>query len=369
MVRILSDAAVADCLDLDDLLGVVREAFGKQGRGEVERPDRPHFPVGTGLDCSDSGGSDHDTDTADSTDTAADSNHTPDATDTATPDEPCGTGLVMPAYVHGAEHYATKLVGVHEGNAERGLPTVNAQIALTEAATGLPAAYLAGTRITNARTGCVGGLAAAELAVPSAGADDNAGLTLALLGAGTQARWQARAIAAATDLASVRIYSPSDSRRECAADLRAELGLPDDAVRAVDSPEEAVSGADVVVTATTATEPVFPGAALDPGTLVVAVGAYTAEMRELDAETFARAGRVFADVPAEVAEIGDALGADVAEDELIPFSDVLEGRAGRESDDEIVIVESVGTAVLDAATAEHVFERATEAGVGEEVSL
>ncbi|USZ69540.1 ornithine cyclodeaminase family protein [Halorussus salilacus] len=324
MVRVLSDSAVADCLALDDLLPVVREAFVRQGRGEVERPDRPHFPVGAGLDGPD----------------------------------PAGTGLVMAAYVHGAAHYATKLVGVHEGNAERGLPTVNAQIALTEADTGLPAAYLAGTRITNARTGCIGGLAAAELAAGP--------VTLGLLGAGTQARWQARAVAAATDLDSIRVFSPSDSKRECAADLRAELGV---AASAVDSPEDAVSGANVVVTATTSTEPVFPGSALDPGTLVVAVGAYTAEMRELDHTTFDRASRVFADVPEEVAEIGDLLGAEVDADELVSLSSVLEGDAGRSSAEEILIVESVGSAVLDAAAAEHVFERAEERGIGTEVSL
>jgi alanine dehydrogenase len=324
MVRVLSDSAVAECLSLSELLPVVREAFVRQGRGEVERPERPHFPVGAGLDGSD----------------------------------PDGTGLVMPAYVHGADYYATKLVGVHEGNADRGLPTVNAQIALTAADTGLPAGYLAGTRITNARTGCIGGLAAADLATGP--------IALALLGAGTQARWQARAIAAASDLTSIRVYSPSDSKRECADDLREELGVP---AEAVDSPADAVAGANVVVTATTATEPVFPGAALDPGTLVVAVGAYDAEMRELDAETFDRASRLFADVPAEVAEIGDALEAGLDAADFALLSAVFEGEAGRERDDEIDVVESVGTAVLDAAPAEHVFDAAERRDVGTGVPL
>ena len=323
MVRVLSDAAVAECLSLADLLPVVREAFEKQCRGDVERPERPHFPVGAGLDGP----------------------------------EPNGTGLVMPAYLHGARYYATKLVGVFEGNTERGLPTVNAQIALTDAETGLPAAYLAGTRITNARTGCIGGLAAAELAVDGP-------VTLGLLGAGTQARWQARAIAAAADLDAVRVYSPSDSREACAADLRDE-GLP---TEAVDSPADAVAGATVVVTATTSTEPVFSGADLEAGALVVAVGAYTAEMRELDATTFDRADRVFADVPEEVAAVGDVLDADVAADDLLAFSSALAGDLGRERD-EILVVESVGSAVLDAAAAEHVFDRAKEKGVGESVEL
>jgi alanine dehydrogenase len=327
MVRVLSDDDVADVLDLGDLLPVVAEAFQKQGAGEIERPERPQFPVGTGLAPED-------------------------------PDAPLGTGLVMPAYLHGDDHYATKLVGVHEGNADRGLPTVNAGIALTQAGTGLPAAYMAGTRITNARTGCIGGLAARELGTGP--------VSLGLLGAGTQARWQARAVAAAADLRSVRVYSPSDSRDQCAADLREERGVD---AEAVDSPTAAVEGANVVVTATTATDPVFPGEALAPGALVVAVGAYTAEMQELDTTTFERAARAFADVPEEVAETGDALDAGLDADDLVPFSAVITDGAGRESDHEILVVESVGTAVLDAAAAGHVLEAAEEEGVGTEVEL
>jgi alanine dehydrogenase len=324
MVRILSDADVASLLDIASLLPVVRDAFVKQGRGEVERPARPHFPVGAGL----------------------------------TGDDPLGTGLVMPAYVHGADHYATKLVAVHEGNANRGRPTVNAQIALTDAETGEPAAFVAGTRITNARTGCIGGLAAAELA--------QSPVELALVGAGTQARWQARCIAEATEFESVQVYSPSDSKRECAAELESELDIP---TRAVESPRDAVSNANVVVTATTATSPVFPGDALEPGTLVVAVGAYTAEMRELDRATFERADEVLADVPDEVAEIGDLRATDFAEDDLVPLSDVFDGRAGRDAESEIIVVESVGSAVLDAAASEHVLERAETTGDGRDVEL
>ncbi len=324
MVRILSDADVTNVLDVNSLLPVVREAFVKQGRGEVERPARPHFPVGAGL----------------------------------VNDEPRGIGLVMPAYIHGNDYYATKLVGVHEENAERGLPTVNAQIALTDAETGRPAAFLAGTKITNARTGCIGGVAAAELA--------SSHVTLGLVGAGTQARWQARCLAAATDLESIRVYSPSDSKYDCADDLESELDIP---AKAVESPDDAVSGANVVVTATTATEPVFSGTALDAGTVVIAVGAYTAEMRELDRTTFERAESVFADVPEEVAEIGDLRATDLAEDDLVPLSNVFDGRAGRKSDSAILVVESVGTAVLDAAASEHIFDQASETGAGEEVEL
>ncbi|WP_255169819.1 ornithine cyclodeaminase family protein [Natrononativus amylolyticus] len=325
MVRILSEDDVASVLDLEELLSVVAEAFEKQGEGAVERPERPHYPVGIGRDESD-------------------------------PERPLGTGLCMPAYVHGAAYAVTKLAAVFEGNEARGLPTVNAQIALTDADCGLPVGYLAGTLITNARTGCIGGLAARELAATGP-------VRLAVFGAGTQARWQTRAVAAATPLESVRVYSPSDSRERCASELDAELEAP---VTAVSSPTAALEEATVVVTATTSTEPVFSGAALEPGTLVIAVGAYTPAMRELDAETVERAACVFADVPSEALETGDLREQAV---DPIPFAAALSGEAGRRSDEEILVLSSVGSAVLDAAAAAFLFDRARSAGVGTEVSL
>ena len=322
-MRVLSDDDVAAVLDLGALLPVVEAAFRKQGRGEVERPERPHFPVGSGLDGA----------------------------------EPLGTGLTMPAYLHGDDYYATKLASVHERNPERGLPTVRAQVAVTDARTGEPMAMLAGTRITNARTGCIGGLAAKYLA-PGEGA-----VKLGIIGAGTQARWQARAIDAARGVESVRTSSPSESRERCAADLRAE-GLD---AEAVETAADAVADADVVVTATTATNPVFDGEALSPGTLVVAVGAYTAAMRELDDTTVKRAAQLFADVPEEAAETGGFPDHDSGA--LTPLSAVFEGEAGRESDSEILVVASVGSAVLDAATAASLFERSQADGVGTDVEL
>jgi alanine dehydrogenase len=310
-MRVISDSDVAACLSLPDLLPVVAEALRKGAAGEVERPPRPHFPVGDGA----------------------------------------GTALVMPAYLHGARHYATKLVSVHENNDPR--PTVQAQVVLTEAATGSPVALMGGRTLTNARTACIGGLAVRTFA-PDA-------RRLAVVGAGTQARWQTRAVAAVADLDAVTVYSPSDSRERCAADLDADL---DAAVRPADSPRDCVADADVVVTATTATEPVFPGEALGDDALVVAVGAYTPEMRELDATTLDRAVAVLADVPEEAAETGDLAG--IRPGRIAEFGDVVDRETTHEG---VVVVKSVGSAVLDAASAEHVYERAVRDDVGTALSL
>ncbi|GGL60803.1 ornithine cyclodeaminase family protein [Halocalculus aciditolerans] len=320
MVRVLSDADVAAVLSLSDLLPVVEDAVRAQDAGRVERPPRPHFPVGT-----DANGSD-----------------------------PAGTALTMPAYVHGRDVYATKLASVHPENPERGRDTVNAQIAVTDAETGEPLAYLAGNRITNARTGCVGALAVRSLTEGS--------VTLGLIGAGAQARWQARAADAAVDLDAVRVYSPSVSRERCAADLRDDL---DCSVTAVDTPETAVRDADAVVTATTATEPVVAHDALPDDVLVVAVGAYTSEMQELDPATLRAAAGVWADVPEEVAETGDALAADLDAADLRPLTDALDHPVR----DGVRVALSVGSAVFDAATAERVYRDATERGIGDETTL
>ena len=319
MVLVCPETAVDDLLDLPALIPVVEDGLVRQARGEAERPDRPHFPVGAGLDGP----------------------------------EPLGMGIAMPAYVHGDEQFATKLVGVHEANPDRGLPTVNAVVVLTDARTGLPEALLAGNALTNARTACIGALAVRAFA-PDA-------RRLAVLGAGAQARWQTRAIATVADLEEVRVYSPN-TREACAADLR-EAGLP---AEAVDSPRAAVEGADAVVTATTATEPVFPADALGPDALVVAVGAYTAEMQELEPTVLKRA-TVVADVPEEVAETGDLLATDLGAADLLSLGAVLAG--DRDAPAAPVVVESVGSAVLDAAAGAFVYERARKRGVGTDIAL
>ena len=352
-MRVLSETDVQQLVSLADILPVVQRALIAQGRGAVERPERPHFPVGIGL-------SDEQTDT--------DDGGSGDARGT----EQTGTGLAMPAYIHGDRTYATKLVGVHPGNVTRDLPTVQAQLVVTRAATGQPVLLAAAERLTNARTGAIGGLAAGAL-----GPEEP---TVGVIGAGTQARWQTRAIAATAGTARVRCYSPTPaSRTACAADLRRE-GID---ARAVESAARAVADADVVVTATTASEPVVAGDAFETGTLVIAVGAYSADTQELDRTTFDRAEQVYADVPEEVAAIGDVVNTGVDPARLQPLSTVFDGegppvgdRSGDDGqtrdDDGLRIVESVGSAVFDAAVGELLVDRIeneSDDGVGTSVEL
>ncbi|MFB6114493.1 MAG: ornithine cyclodeaminase family protein [Halodesulfurarchaeum sp.] len=328
MVRILSSDEVRSLIDLEDVLDAVEETFAKQRAGDVERPERPHYPVGKGLDAED-------------------------------PDTPMGTALVMPAYVHGSEHFATKLVSVHDGNPSRGLSTVNAQITVNDASTGLPVAYMDGTFITSARTGSIGGLTARTFT--------EGPVTVGVIGAGTQARWQLRAIAAATEIDRIHWFDIDESvLAEGIDELEGDIDAP---IEAVDRADAAASDVDILVTATTSPEPVFDGEALTPGTVVVGIGAYTPEMQEIGSTTFERANVVYADVPTEVATIGDVTGAGQEVTDLVPFSDALAGKSGRSDGTDIIVVESVGSAVMDAVTANYVFERARADDVGTDVTL
>lgn len=263
----------------------------------------------------------------------------------------------MPAYIHGDDHYATKLVGVHEGNEARGPRRSTPRSCSRTPGPGSRSRSWPGPVYTNARAACIGALAVCDLA-PDA-------RTLGVVGADARGYWQSRAISTVADLETVLVYSPSESKYECAEALD-EVGVP---ATAVESVADAVSPADVVVTAATSTEPVFPAEALQPGTLVVAAGAYTAGLQEIEAAVFDHAARVFADVSEEVATIGDLDATALGEDDLVPLGAVIEGRIGRESPDDVVVVESVGTAVLDAEASGYVYRAARDADVGEDISL
>jgi alanine dehydrogenase len=92
-------------------------------------------------------------------------------------------------------------------------------------------------------------------------------------------------------------------------------------------------------------------------------------MQELEPAVLDRAARVFADVPAEVAAVGDLTATDLDESDLVPFAAVLSGEADRRRDDGMLVVESVGSAVMDVAAATEVYQTARERGAGSDQPL
>lgn len=195
--------------------------------------------------------------------------------------------------------------------------------------------------------------------------------TLAVIGSGRLARWAAEAVCAVRPIRELRVWSPTPAHRmECAEHLQRRLGASIE-VRAVESNEAAIRGAEIVTTATKSLEPVMKGEWLAPGCTVLS---NTPE--EVDQESFLRGSIVtvyndgiLSHVPpyhslVELVESGKLREADFSTE----LSDIVAGKIpGRTRPDEIFIGLNPAFGILDAATAEFVYRRAKAMGVGTEL--
>ena len=246
---------------------------------------------------------------------------------------------LMPAYTGSA--LGAKLVAFYPRNTE--VPTHHATILLFEPGTGEPLVTMDGRLITEVRTAAVSAVATDRLAKHDAS-------VLALIGSGVQARSHLEALRLVRDFREVRVWSPRHARA-----FAEEHG-----VVAAASAEEAVRGADVVVTATTSQTPVLFGEWLLPGAHVNAVGAARPDWRELDDGVLSRA-RVYVDSrEAAMKESGDVIAAGEVVAEI---GEVAAGTGpGRRSAEEVTLFKSLGLAVEDMATAELVYRKALSGG-------
>ena len=276
---------------------------------------------------------------------------------------PDGSGLLglMPAYLGEPRSFGLKVVSVMPGNRGTGYESHQGVVLLFGVLHGEPLAILDASAITAIRT------AAASAAATDALARRDAG-DLALLGCGTQARTHLAAMAAVRRLRRVRVWSRTRANalvfaREASATTGLEIEVKETA-------EEAVHGADLVCTVTSAREPVLHGAWLAPGTHVNAAGACFATHRELDSAAVRRA-RFFTDCREScLVESGDfriALneGAIAAEHLLGEVGEVFEGTLlGRLSSEDVTVYESLGIAVEDLASAHAIHQRALATAKG-----
>jgi ornithine cyclodeaminase/alanine dehydrogenase-like protein (mu-crystallin family) len=242
---------------------------------------------------------------------------------------------LMPAYTGSA--LGAKLVAFYPRNTS--VPTHHATILLFEPETGEPLVTMDGRLITEVRTAAVSAVATNHLARAAAS-------VLAIIGSGMQARSHLEALRLVREFREVRVWSP---RR--AAAFAEEHGID-----AAASAEEAVRGADVVVTATTSPTPVLSGEWLSPGAHINAVGAPRPDWRELDDEVLRRA-KVYVDSrEAAMKESGDVIA---AREVLAEIGEVISGaEQGRRSAEEVTLFKSLGLAVEDVATAELVYRNA-----------
>jgi len=280
---------------------------------------------------------------------------------TRLPLEADGLALIMPCSSPEKGAASLKWLSFCPSNPSRGIPVIHALVILADAATGAPLGVLEGSALTALRTGAASGAATDVLARPEAS-------TAAIFGAGIQARAQLAAVFAVREIRRARVF---DVRPAAALDFSAEMtaSLGIEVFTAI-TPSEALAGADVVCTATTATEPVFADGDIAPGTHINAVGVFDRLYAEIPPKTVARS-RVFVDHPeAALEEAGDLLrpvaAGLIGHDHFrVELGDVLSGRAaGRTGPDEITLFKSVGSAAQDLYAAAQAVANARRLGLG-----
>ncbi len=276
--------------------------------------------------------------------------------------------LFMPAYLadEEGEALAVKAVTLFPENYQMDLPLIHAAVLLFAANTGRPEALLEGSVLTAIRTGAASGAATDLLARPDS-------QTVAIFGAGVQARTQLEAVCTVRRVRTVWVFDPNQEKAErFKEEMAGKRPIPID-IRVAQDPGQAVSEADIICTATTSRTPVFEDRFLKMGVHINAIGSYTPEMQEVPAETVQRACLVVDSRAAALAEAGDILqpmqeGKIDAKHIHAELGEVVLGwQVGRTDESRITLFKSVGLAVQDAAAARLAFQNARRVGIGQEV--
>lgn len=320
-VRILSGPQIREALTMRQAIDAMRSAYGQVSAGQADMPQR------------------------------------------ALVESKAGSTLVMPAYLSGSDDLAIKIVSVYPDNPAHGMPLIFGLVTVLDATTGAPLAVMDASVLTALRTGAASGLATEILANPDAD-------SVALFGAGTQARTQLEAVCTARDVHQVRVYDASREQAEALVDeMKGSDPIPSD-VQAAASPREAIAGASIVATATTSESPVFDGNDLAPGTHINGVGSWQPSMQEIDELTIARAKIVVDHREAAWIEAGDLIiprNKGLIDESHIhaELGEIVNGdRPGRESPDEITFFKSVGVGAQDAAVSAAILRAAEEKNIG-----
>jgi alanine dehydrogenase len=227
-------------------------------------------------------------------------------------------------------------------------------------------AMIEADRLGQMRTGAASGVATKYLSR----ADAN---TVGIFGTGWQAESQLMAVCAVRQIKSIKVYGRNAERREAFA--RKMTSLLRVEVTPAGSPEEAARGQSIVITATSAREPVLKGEWIEPGTHLNIVGSNFLSKAEVDVETIKRASIIAVDsIEQSRIEAGDLMPAIergvITWESMTELGRIVAGREpGRTSEDQITLFKSNGIALEDISTALRVYHLARERGVGEEIDL
>jgi len=322
----LSEQEVQSLLDIDELVGALEQAHIQYSTGKAVMPVRLVVPL----------------------------------------PQIQGRITSMPGFLTEDKALGMKVVTYFQDNPKNSLPAILATIMLFSAETGKIIATMDGSYITAIRTACASALATKALANPQT-------RVLGILGAGVQARSHIQTLTRVRKLEKIKLYSPSGiSAAAVKKEMESEVEC---AVDVTGSAEETVRDADLVVTATTAKEPILKSAWLKPGVHINAVGSHRPDFREIDGPTLARAKIIVDSRDAIMAECGDILLAlkekSIAENAIhAEIGEVLaKNKSGRTNQEEITIYKSVGIAIQDVAAANLVYRKALDKRVGTTIEI
>lgn len=270
--------------------------------------------------------------------------------------DPPGESHVKGAYIAGALHFVIKVANSFYGNRKLGLPIGSGMVLAFDALTGvLDAILFDNGYLTDLRTGAAGAVATRYLAPQTI-------RRAAFLGAGTQARFQFRAIACARHIPSISVWSRNPANADRFA--REIVDDSDCSGRVAETVEDAVRESDLIITTTPSQQPLVCADWVRPGSTLIAIGSDTPDKQELAVDLLARADVIIADKLDQCAEFGEihhALDAGVLtlDDVTGELGDVITGRIpGRTTDNQVIVCDLTGVGVQDAAITSLVLEKA-----------
>lgn len=245
--------------------------------------------------------------------------------------------------------------GYWPGNVDKNLTNHQSTVILFDPDTGKLKSIVGGNYLTAVRTAASSAVSIAHLARKDA-------KVLGMVGAGHQSTFQLRAAVEQRDFEKVVAWNPHPEYLPRLAEVAAELGLPFEAV----DQQTLGAQADVIITITSAFEPLMMKDWVKPGTHIACMGTDTKGKQEVDPELLA-AATVFTDEVAQSISIGEAQHAVASGalnvDDITPVGDVINGvHSGRSSDDEITLFDGTGVGLQDLAVASAAARLAEEQG-------
>ena len=281
------------------------------------------------------------------------------------PEKGGGLGM-MPSYLGNIDAIGLKVITVFHGNHGTKYDSHQGAVLLFESKHGQLLSIMDASSITAIRTAAVSGVATKLLSRENS-------RSLAILGSGTQARTHLAAMRDVRTITDVRVWSrsPENARKFSGIESKRH-GIP---ITVWASVEDAVRDADIVCTTTGSRDPILEGHWLAPGTHVNAVGSSIAVARELDASAVKMSSLFVDRRESTLNEGGDFLIAKqegAVDDSHIrgEIGDILIGKiSGRQNGDEITLFKSLGLAVEDLASANHIYQKALDSAKGTLIEL